>query len=192
MALFRATSNPRLAPKLEAAYRQFGVSAESGTVPAPTGKTLSLRQGAVREAVIGVIMESDVVLSTLEIQRRVVARLGRPVKRHTVDTRLYDIVADPTSPIAKVGPARYARTDGDGAGISRVDVELQVGAVVEQVLAVLESAPAPMRPVEIWSAVEADAGEKVSYNAVASFLSLAAKHPDISVARVKRGWYARL
>lgn len=47
----------------------------------------------------------------------------------------------------------------------------------------------PVRPAEVWAAVEARGGDAMSYDAVASFLSFVAKTPDLPIERVRPGWY---
>lgn len=92
-----------------------------------------------------------------------------------------NVVADPTVPIAKVAPARYASV---AVGIDGMP---SVGELQERVLAALRTAPAPMRPSEVWAAVEAEDETTTSFDAVARLLSLAAKGTQLPIERDKRG-----
>lgn len=104
---------------------------------------------------------------------------------HTIDTSLGKLLADPATSVAKVGTARYVTADDGG----QLELGPQKEAVQDRVLAVLDAASGPMRPAEVWSVVEAQHREAMSYEAVAGFLSLAAKHPNLPVERARRGWY---
>lgn len=182
MALFRACTNPQATLKLEAAYRKLPTILPLGPPTDKPAEPLKLRRGAIREAVIVVLAQADQALAPLEVRRRAAHRLGRPVRRHTIDTFLAKLVADPAAPVTKVGPAQYANVDP----AIRVCPDSQMSAIQERVLDVLRTASVAVRPAEIWAAIEAQHGDAMSYDAVASFLSLAAKYPDLPVERVKR------
>lgn len=186
MALFRALCEPRRTLRLEAATRKLNTILLCGPQIDKSAEPLTLRRGAIREAVIEVLMQADGAIAPLEVRRRAASRLGRSVNRSTIDSCLMKAVADPTVPVVKVNPGRYASATSDVP--EPVDSSPQVKVIQERALAILTAAEVPMRPAEIWAAVEAG-GDPMSYDAVASFLSLAAKRPDLPVERVKRGWY---
>ena len=181
MALFRACSNPQATLKLEAAHRKRAETLGSGVSARKPAAPMTLRRGAIREAVIEVLTQADDALAPHEICRRAARQLGRAVGRHTIDTCLAKVVADPTTPIARVKPGRYGLAD---------ETELApLDPKVEPMLAVLRGSARPMRPAEIWAAIESETCESTSYDAVAGVLSRAAKHPEVPIERVKRGWY---
>lgn len=187
MALFRALCEPRRTLKLETAARKLEnilTSAPSADKPA---EPLALRRGAIREAVIEVLMQADGAIAPLEVRRRAASRVGQPVNRSTIDSCLMKVVADPDAPVVKVGPGRYASTADEVSEPAPLSPQMEL--IWKRALAVLRTSNDPMRPAEIWSAVEAQHGEATSYEAIASFLSFAAKHPDLPIERVKRGWY---
>lgn len=187
MALFRATSNPQATLKLDAAYRALEqIISGSGASDKPP-KPLTMRRGSIREAVTEVLVQADDVLAPHELHKRTARRLGRPVRRHTIDASLSKVVADPVAPVSKVGPGRYTGVAGEEPKV--LPVGGQAAELRDRVLASLRSAPGATRPADIWASIEANHGEPVSYDAVANFLSLAVKHPDIPIKRVSRGWY---
>lgn len=167
--------------------RKLGEILASGRRAAERAKPLPLRQGAIREAVIEVLMQADEALAPLEIRRRAASRVGRSLKPHSVVVALGQLARDPDAPVAKVGPAQYARVDDDQ--ISGVPLTPRMQEVGQRVLAVLSAVSEPMRPTQVWNAVEAQDGESIAYDTVAGFLALAAKHPNMPVERVKQGWY---
>lgn len=121
MALFRALSNPQVTLKLEVAQRKLHKIISLTPAVNKPKEPLTLRRGAIREAVIEVLGQADEALVPLEVRRRAAHLLGRPVPRHTIDTCLSKVVADPDVPVAKVGPGRYASAAGgsDGSGATR-------------------------------------------------------------------------
>lgn len=159
----------------------------SGPQAAEPAESLPLRQGAIREAVIEVLMQADEALAPIDVRRRAATRIGRAVKPHTVIAALGKLAGDPDVPITKVGPALYTRVDGGRPPFMPLTPRME--EVGERVLAVLAATREPMRPTQVWNAVESQPGESVAYDTVAGFLSLAAKHPDVPVERVKQGLY---
>lgn len=169
--LFRAFAEPRNTLKLEAAARKLGNILATAPESARPTKPLPLRQGAIRQAVIEVLMQADEALAPIEVRRRAASRLGRTAKPHTVIAAL----------------ARYARVESRQLPVMPLSSRME--EVGERVLAVLAATSEPMRPTQVWSAVESRPGESIAYDTVAGFLSLAAKRPDVPVERVKQGLY---
>lgn len=173
--------------KLEAAGRKLKQVLGSAPRQTRPAEPLRLRQGEIREAVIQVLMQADEGLAPIEVRRRVASRIGRSVNRHTVTAMLPQLARDPDVPVTKVGPARYAHEAGDQLSVMPLTPRME--EVKARVLAVLGASSQSMRPAQVWTAVEAQLGEPVAYDTVAGFLSLAARHPDMQVNRVKQGWY---
>jgi hypothetical protein len=78
-ALFRALAEPRHTLKLEsAAQRLNGIVLSDAPAEQPAAP-LTLRRGAIREAVIEVLMQADEALAPLEVRRRAASGLGRSI-----------------------------------------------------------------------------------------------------------------
>lgn len=88
MALFRAFAEPRNTLKLEAAERKLAAVLTWESEIAKLAETLPLRQGAIRKAVIEVLMRADEAPAPIEVRRRAASRVGRSVKQHTVTATL--------------------------------------------------------------------------------------------------------
>lgn len=145
---------------------------------------MPLRQGAIREAVIEVLMEADEALAPLEVRRCAASRVGRSPKAHTVTAALAQLAREPDIPITKIGPAQYVRVDRNELSVMPLTPRME--KVAKRVLAVLGATSEPMRATQVWHAAESQRGESIAYDTVAGFLSLAAKHPDVPVDRVMR------
>jgi hypothetical protein len=107
--------------KLEAAGRKLGAILASAPATGPT-EPLSLRQGAIREAVIEVLMEADEALAPIEVRRRAASRIGRAVKPHAVIAALAQLARDPDVLIAKVGPAQRRRGAAQQRAVQALDL----------------------------------------------------------------------
>jgi hypothetical protein len=186
MALFRATSNPQATLKLEAASRRLDKPTSAPRPAVKSAAPLELRRGSIREAVINVIASSDEELSPRLIHREAAKALGTPVRRHTIDTALSKLVADPSSAIAKVGRGLYSSSSNEAPQAPSPQTKMLQG----QVRDVLQTAGSAMRTAEIWAAVDARLDEPISYDGVAVVLSNLAKQSSGGVRRVKPGWYS--
>jgi hypothetical protein len=64
-----------------------------------------------------------------------------------------------------------------------------MGAIDSTLTAVLAEAGEPLRPRDVRESLERRLGRSISYDTVASFLSVAARDPSSGVVRVQRGRY---
>jgi hypothetical protein len=182
MALFRACSNSQVTLNLEAAARKLELILPANKpINKKPGKLAPLR-GSIREAVINTLAASDEELPPRQIHHETARRLGWEVRRHTIDTSLAKVVADPTVPIVKAGPGKY-RYNVDA------EIPIESNALGDQVVAVLNGAKQPMRAAEVWAAIEGGQNREVSYDSVAAMLSRLAKHKASPVVRAKPGQY---